>query len=438
MKFGGTSIGTPERMHNVAKLIDNSERKIVILSALSGTTDALEELVNTLYQSEIKKASEIVEKLEAHYIDFIDRLYAEDKYKTNAKSLFLRQLAPIKSIVGSGAINSIEKRVILAQGELISTQLFYFYLKEQGISATQILALDFMRLGKRKEPNIEYIERLLNEKLDSYPNETTFITQGYICRSYTGEIDNLKRGGSDYSASLMGSVVKADEVQIWTDIDGMHNNDPRFVEGTYPISELSFETASELAYFGAKILHPSAILPVQEADIPMRLKNSLNPEAKGTYIASSVEEPQGIQAIAAKDGITALKIKSTRMLMAYGFLRKIFDVFERNRTPIDVITTSEVAVSLTIDNTKFLEQILEGLERFGTIEVDENLSIICIVGNFVVDQQGLAAEVFNSLKEIPIRMISFGGSKHNISILVSTEDKEKALNLLNEGLFANS
>ncbi|MEQ8809759.1 MAG: aspartate kinase, partial [Imperialibacter sp.] len=320
------------------------------------------------------------------------------------------------------------------QGEIISTSLFYEYLNEIKVPAVFLSALDFMYLKDNGEPDLDLISEKLRKILAGIDDKSVIVTQGYICRNSSGGVDNLKRGGSDYTATLIGAAIKAEEVQIWTDIDGMHNNDPRIVENTMPIAELSFEEAGELAYFGAKILHPTCILPAQQKNVPVRLKNTLNPAARGTLITSN-KNPDAIKAIAVKDGITAIKIKSTRMILAYGFLRKIFEVFEKYQTSIDMITTSEVAVSLTIDEPTYLNEIIEELKPYGTIEVDKNQSIVCIVGDFVADKKGVGKDIFASLEDIPVRMISYGGSKNNISLLIDTIYKTEALKVLNKGLF---
>ncbi len=327
-----------------------------------------------------------------------------------------------------------EERAILAQGELISTALFQLYLQEQKIDSVLLPALNFMRIDTNGEPDNYYIKENLQRELEKFSDNNLFITQGYICRNLYGEIDNLKRGGSDYTASLIGVAVNAEEIQIWTDISGFHNNDPRYVENTFPIEQLSFDEVAELAYFGAKILHPSSILPAKVADIPVRLKNTMKPKDSGTLISSEANG-KGIKAVAAKDGITAIKIKSGRMLLAYGFLRKVFEVFERFKTPIDMITTSEVAVSITIDDTTFLKEIIEELNFYGAVEVDTEQSIICVVGENLIDQKGIIHKALETLKNINIRMISYGGSRHSISILVSATVKKETLNSLN-GIFS--
>jgi len=433
MKFGGTSVGSPQRMHALIGLINDGEPKIVVLSAMSGTTNALVDISQALYRKENDKAGELIGALYAKYQGVVDELYATEVSKQKATELIATHFDYLQSFTRDlFTIN--EERAVLAQGELISTALFQFLLEEKGISSVLLPALNFMRLNANSEPDMEYISENLKLELSKYPGSELFITQGYISRNDFGEIDNLKRGGSDYTATIVGAAINANEIQIWTDIDGMHNNDPRVVNNTYPIARLTFDEAAELAYFGAKILHPTCILPAKDQNIPVRLLNTMQPEATGTLI-SSENQAEGFRAVAAKDGITAINIKSGRMLMAYGFLRAVFEVFERYRKPIDMITTSEVAVSVTIDNTDDLDNIVEELKEFGTVNVDTELSIVSIVGLFPAAKPGYAGAIFDSLRNIPIRMISYGGSENNISILVDTNLKNKTLLTLNKGLF---
>ena len=433
MKFGGTSVGSPERMHALIGLINDGEPKIVVLSAMSGTTNALVEISQALYQKEHEKAGLLIDTLKSKYFVVIEELYKTELSLQKAKELISTHFEYLQSFTRDlFTIN--EERAVLAQGELISTALFQFLLEEKGIPSVLLPALNFMRMTANFEPDMAYITDNLKVELSKYPNDSMFITQGYISRNDFGEIDNLKRGGSDYTATIVGAAVKADEIQIWTDIDGMHNNDPRIVNKTFAISKLNFDEAAELAYFGAKILHPTCILPAKDQNIPVRLLNTMQPDAPGTLI-SSENQGEGFRAVAAKDGITAINIKSGRMLMAYGFLRAVFEVFERFRKPIDMITTSEVAVSVTIDNTDELETIIEELNTFGTVNVDSNLSIVSIVGLFPAVKPGYAGAIFDSLRNIPVRMISYGGSENNISILVDTDLKKETLLALNKGLF---
>lgn len=434
-KFGGTSVGKPERMKSIAQLIDGEDNKVVVLSALSGVTNALVRICEASQQKSPKTAAEEIDALKKHHLNFIEELYNNPESLKKAFEYINEQFALVSTLSLSEKFGDKEEKIILAQGELLSTFIFYTYLEEIGLSAALISALDFMKINAQEEPVLKYIEHNLMEALGRNPGKKLYITQGYICRNAIGDIDNLKRGGSDYTASLLGAALRAEEIQIWTDIDGMHNNDPRFVEGTFSIAELSFDEAAELAYFGAKILHPATIHPAKQYNIPVKLLNTMKPEARGTTICNSNDSHGSIKSIAAKDGIIAIKIKSSRMLMAYGFLRRVFEVFEKYKTPIDMITTSEVAVSLTIDNLTHLDEIVMELQDFGTVEVDKDMSIVCVVGDFVSEKQDMSFKVFEALKKIPIRMISFGGSRHNISLLISTPYKKEALNLLNERLF---
>jgi aspartate kinase len=433
LKFGGTSVGSAERMKSVAELINSPGKKIVVLSAMSGTTDHLVKISQALLKKENHNAIKLISDLEPRYRKTVQELYTTPEYVHKGNELITEHFAFLLSFT-QDMFTPNEEKTILAEGELLSTALFQYYLEEQKIASVLLPALNFMRIDNEGEPDLTYIEEHLNKELARHPHGTLFITQGYICRNPFGQVDNLKRGGSDYTASLVGAAVYASEIQIWTDIDGMHNNDPRYVQGTYPIAELSFDEAAELAYFGAKILHPACILPAQKRKVPVRLLNTMQPKAKGTLI-SETAEGHNIKAVAAKDNIIVIKIKSARMLMAYGFLRSVFEVFERYKTPIDMITTSEVAVSLTIDMNDHLDAIIEELERFGTVDVEINQTIICIVGDFLADKHGYALNIFEALKDIPLRMISYGGSKNNISVLIHGNDKKKALLALNEGVF---
>ena len=434
LKFGGTSVGKPERMKKIANLVlATPGKKIVVLSALSGTTNALVSIGDNLTARQAAKAEEEIVALEKHYHAFIRELFESEAFHAIGQEIVSRYFILIR-LLAAGQFDSKSYRELLAQGELISTELFYQHLQERKISSRLLPALHFMSIDENEEPELEKISARLKPLVNSLNNIEIIITQGYICRNHRNEIDNLKRGGSDYTASLIGAAIQADEIQIWTDIDGMHNNDPRIVKKTVPISELTFDEASELAYFGAKILHPSTIVPAQKYNVPVRLKNTMDESAAGTIITGKGTEGS-FKAIAAKDGITAIKIKSSRMLMAYGFLRRVFEVFENHKTPIDMITTSEIAVSLTIDNNSSLPSIETELKKFGSIEVDNDQTIICIVGNRIMDHKGVLKKVFESLAEIPVRMVSCGGSANNVSILVDRQYKEKALNLLNEGLF---
>jgi aspartate kinase len=435
LKFGGTSVGTAERMRAVAGLIQApTGPRIVVLSAMSGTTNALVNIAKLLYEGDTTAGTLQIEVLRQHYHIVVRELLPEDDLVAEGLKLVDESFKSIFNLTRQ-PLSLAGEKVILAQGELLSTRLFHLYLtRVRGEQAVLLPALEFMRLDADEEPDAAYIREHLAQQLAQHPGTELFITQGYICRNPQGHIDNLKRGGSDYSASLIGAAAGAAEIQIWTDIDGLHNNDPRVVKGTYPIRELSFDEAAELAYFGAKILHPSSVLPAREHGITVRLLNTMQPEAPGTLISARTGD-EAIKAVAAKDGLTAIRIKSSRMLLAYGFLRSIFDVFERFRTPIDMVTTSEVAVSLTIDDAGRLPEIVEELRRFGSVEVDTDLTIICLVGNLVQEQHGAAGQVFDTLRDVPLRMISYGGSPNNISILINTVDKQRALLALNEGLF---
>tara|TARA_Y100000589_G_scaffold312141_1_gene332169 strand:+ start:9145 stop:10455 length:1311 start_codon:yes stop_codon:yes gene_type:complete len=432
-KFGGTSVGSAERIKNVAELAtSDSKPTIVVLSAMAGTTNSLVEICNYLHNHNIESATECINNLEKSYIKVVEELFSTSEFSEKGTQLIKNHFDYLRSFTLS-VFSHKEEKAILAQGELISSSLLHLYLNEKGIQNTLLHALNFMRINEDLEPNYPFIVENLKHEINQNSSEI-YITQGYICRNAYGEIDNLQRGGSDYSASIIGAALNAEEIQIWTDIDGIHNNDPRYIKNTRPLDYLSFDEAAELAYFGAKILHPASVTPAKVANIPVRLKNTLQPEAKGTLI-SNITIQKGIKAIAAKDNITVIKIKSGRMLLAYGFLRKVFEVFETYKTSIDMITTSEVAISLTIDNTTYLNNIIEDLRKFGHVEVDSDMSIICIVGDFITDSKGYGSKIFNALKDIPIRMISYGGSKHNISLLIKTDDKIKALKSLNSELF---
>lgn len=437
LKFGGTSVGKPERMKKIADLLMATPgKKIVVLSALSGTTNSLVKIGEHLMDGSPGGAEREITSLEKHYGIFVRELFSSESYKAIGHEIVSRYFSLFR-LLAAGKFDDRSLRELLAQGELISTELFYHHLQERKIPSRLLPALHFMSIDENQEPELEKISERLGPLIQTLGNVDLLVTQGYICRNHRNEIDNLKRGGSDYTASLIGAAIKASEVQIWTDIDGMHNNDPRIVRKTFPIAELTFDEASELAYFGAKILHPSTIVPAQKYSVPVRLKNTMDEKAPGTIISDKGTRGE-FKAIAAKDGITAIRIKSSRMLLAYGFLRRVFEVFEKFRTPIDVVSTSEVAVSVTIDDNQFLPQIEEELRGFGSIEVDNNQSIICIVGNGLSEKQGVLKQVFQALDSIPVRMVSFGGSNNNITLVLATANKDKALNLLNEGLFGLS
>ena len=435
-KFGGTSVGKPERMHSIRNLItEDSTRKIVVLSALSGTTNALISIGESLKANNDAEATQKIEELYAHYETFIKELYKTPAGYAEGKAIIDKEFSFIRSLVSIKPFSVKQEKEIVAEGELLSTQMFEAYLREEGVNAVLLPALDFMLIDADNEPVLKFTEEKLSSILSQLEDKQVFITQGFICRNPRGEVDNLKRGGSDYTASLIGGAIVADEVQIWTDIDGMHNNDPRIVKKTFPIRELTFEEAAELAYFGAKILHPSTITPAKLKGVPVRLKNTMEPSAYGTLIADKTSDRE-IKAIAAKDNLTAIYIHSTRMLNAYGFLRKVFEVFEKYKTPVDMITTSEVSVSVTIDNDEHLEEIIAELRQFADLEeCDNDQTIVCIVGNFSADKEGIALKVLDAMKNIPIRMISYGASEHNISLLIHGKHKAEALNALNERCF---
>lgn len=434
MKFGGTSVGKPERMRQVSQLITkDGEPTITVLSALSGTTNSLVEIGNSIASGEREKAQEQIQKLEAHYQSFVRDLVKSEKSLAKAKAIVAEHFEFLTIILKISFSEALSKD-ILAQGELLSTKLFSVFLEENGVDHVLLPALEFMSIDSHDEPVVNSIKTKLGHLLQQHRDKKLFITQGYICRNSRGEVDNLKRGGSDYSASLIAAAVSASVCEIWTDIDGMHNNDPRVVKKTLPIEQLSFEEAAELAYFGAKILHPASIWPAQFYKVPVKLLNTMQPEAKGTLITEEAGSV-GVKAVAAKDGIIAINIKSSRMLLAYGFLRKIFEVFEKYRTPIDMITTSEVAVSVTIDNSADLKQIVKELEPFGVIEVEENQSIVSIVGNEIAQTPDVLSKLFDAMIPVPVRMVSYGGSKHNVSLLIPSANKTQTLQLLNKGLF---
>lgn len=434
MKFGGTSVGKPQRMHQVAELItSDAESKIVVLSAVSGTTNALVEIGGLLSANKKEEAKQKIDALENQYQQFVRELVRQPEALQKAENI-LKEHFEFLNIILKISFNEALNKDILAQGELLSTKLFSVYLTEQGIAHELLPALEFMSIDANDEPQVEVIREKLTKILKQHAGQTLFITQGYICRNARGEVDNLKRGGSDYSASLMAAAINASVCEIWTDISGMHNNDPRIVNKTIPIEQLSFDEAAELAYFGAKILHPASIWPAQQYKVPVKLLNTMEPSAKGTLIAEEATV-KGVKAVAAKDGIIAINIKSSRMLLAYGFLRKVFEVFEKYRTPIDMITTSEVAVSLTIDSDAALPQIIRELETFSTVAIDKNQTIVSIVGNEIAAQPDTLKKVFDSLSNINVRMVSYGGSVHNISVLVTGEQKKQVLQQLNSGLF---
>ncbi len=435
LKFGGTSVGSAERIRHVADLVAPRGRNIIVLSAMSGTTNTLVEIAGYLYKRNINGAKETINMLESKYLKTISQLYDKHESRERALKEIKACFNYIRSFTSRDSFGENEEKIILAQGEMMSVAMMTILLNERGIYAEQLPALDFMKTGQNSEPDVQHIQMHLQALLDKYMDADIFVTQGFICRNSTGEIDNLQRGGSDYTASLIGAAIEAEEIEIWTDIDGMHNNDPRFVENTKPVGELHYEEAAELAYFGAKILHPTCVLPAKVNNIPVRLLNTMEPEAHGTLIYNNITDPC-IKAVAAKDDVVAIKIKSSRMLLAYGFLTKVFQTFEKYKTPIDMIATSEVGVSLTIDSARFLPEIVDELKKFGTVTVDNDMVIICVVGNMDWTNTGYEARAVQALDDIPVRMISYGGSNYNISFLIRKEDKIKALNRLSECLFS--
>lgn len=433
LKFGGTSVGSAQRMKDVANLITDGEQKIVVLSAMSGTTNTLVEISDYLYKKNPDGANEVINTLENKYRKHVDELYTTEEYKRKTLDFIKEEFNFIRSYT-KDLFTLFEEKVILAQGEIISTNMVTNYLLERGVNVVLLSALDFMRTDKNAEPDAVYIKEKLAAQIEKHPNADIYITQGFICRNAYGEVDNLQRGGSDYTASLLGAAINASEIQIWTDIDGMHDNDPRVVEKTSPVRQLLFEEAAELAYFGAKILHPTCIQPAKYANIPVRLLNTMEPQAPGTLISNETEHGK-IKAVAAKDNITAIKIKSGRMLLAYGFLRKVFEIFESYQTPIDMICTSEVGVSMSIDNKKHLNEILDELKKYGTVTVDDDMCIICVVGDLAWENVGFESLAMKAMKDIPVRMVSYGGSNYNISFLIKETDKKRALQALSDTLF---
>ena len=434
MKFGGTSVGSPERMKGVASLVTESgEPTFIVLSAMSGTTNSLVEISDYLYKKNPEGANEVINNLEKKYMQHVEDLYSTDEMKKTTREFLQGEFNYLRSFT-KDLFTSFEEKSIVAQGEIMSTNMVVNYLKEQGVKAVLLSALDFMRTDKNAEPDPQYIKEKLAAIMEDNQGYQIYITQGFICRNAYGEVDNLQRGGSDYTASLIGAALPADEIQIWTDIDGMHNNDPRVVEHTEAVRQLNFEEAAELAYFGAKILHPTCVQPAKYAGIPVRLKNTMDPKADGTIIDNVIVRGK-IKAVAAKDNITAIKIKSSRMLLATGFLRKVFEIFESYQTPIDMIATSEVGVSMSIDNAAHLNDIVNELKKYGTVTVDSDMCIICVVGDLDWSNVGFETIATDAMKNIPVRMISYGGSNYNISFLIRERDKKQALQNLSNVLF---
>ncbi len=436
MKFGGTSVGTPSRMKEVTELVTKSgEPTFVVLSAMAGTTNSLVEISDYLYKKNPDGANEIINQLERKYMQHIEELYTTNEMKQQTREFLQGEMNYLRSFTKE-LFTSFEEKSIIAQGEMMSTNMVVNYMKERGIKAVLLNALDFMRTDKNSEPDPAYIKEKLSAIMEKNEGQQIYITQGFICRNAYGEIDNLQRGGSDYTASLVGAALNAEEIQIWTDIDGMHNNDPRVVDKTAPVHQLHFEEAAELAYFGAKILHPTCVQPAKYAGIPVRLLNTMQPDAEGTTISNQTEYGK-IKAVAAKDNIIAIKIKSSRMLLATGFLRKVFEIFESYQTPIDMVCTSEVAVSMSIDNSAHLGEIVDELKKYGTVTVDTGMCVVCVVGDLDWSNIGFETQVLEAMKSIPVRMISYGGSNYNISFLIREEDKKRALQSLSDTLFNN-
>lgn len=434
MKFGGTSVGSPERMKGVASLVTESgEPTFIVLSAMSGTTNSLVEISDYLYKKNPEGANEVINNLEKKYMQHVEELYSTEEMKNTTREFLQGEFNYLRSFT-KDLFTSFEEKSIVAQGEMMSTNMVVNYLKEQGVKAVLLSALDFMRTDKNAEPDPQYIKEKLAAIMEQNQGYQIYITQGFICRNAYGEVDNLQRGGSDYTASLIGAALPAEEIQIWTDIDGMHNNDPRIVEHTEAVRQLNFEEAAELAYFGAKILHPTCVQPAKYAGIPVRLKNTMDPKADGTIIDNVIVRGK-IKAVAAKDNITAIKIKSSRMLLATGFLRKVFEIFESYQTPIDMIATSEVGVSMSIDNDSHLNDIVNELKKYGTVTVDSDMCIICVVGDLDWSNVGFETIATDAMKNIPVRMISYGGSNYNISFLIREKDKKQALQNLSNVLF---
>lgn len=433
LKFGGTSVGSAERIRKVAGIVTGKGKNIVVLSAMAGTTNTLVEISDYLYKKNVNGAHDIANALELKYLETIDSLYDKESTKTAATAAIKERFDYLRSLAKAD-FTVLEEREILAQGEMMSTAMMHLYLQENGVESVLLPALEYMRTDSNGEPDTAFLKARLSEMLDEHRDAEIYITQGYICKNAYGETDNLQRGGSDYSASLIGAAVGAEEIEIWTDIDGMHNNDPRYVENTRPVERLNFEEAAELAYFGAKILHPTCVQPAKLNNIPVRLLSTLDPSAKGTLIDNMAAD-RTIKAVAAKDGITAIRVKSSRMLLAYGFMSKVFEIFEAHKTPIDMVTVSEVGVSVTVDNERNLESIIAELRKFGTVTIDRDMVIICVVGDLDWRNRGFEAKALAALKDIPVRMISYGGSNCNISFLIRKEDKVAALEKLSEELF---
>ncbi len=433
MKFGGTSVGTPQRMKEVARLVQKNDQSIVVLSAMSGTTNTLLEIADYYAKGNKDSAAAMICRLRTKYMEHVRELYSTEEVKAKTSDFLEDIFAQLMNYGKDPYTPQVEKEIV-SKGEIMSTNMMTNYFNEQGVKTVMLNAFDYMKIDEDKEPSLSYITSHITPLLEANRDAQYFITQGFICLNHNGEVDNLQRGGSDYTASLIGAAIRAEEIEIWTDIDGMHNNDPRFVENTQPVHQLHFEEAAELAYFGAKILHPTCVLPAKAAGVPVKLLNTMDPDAEGTIINSRLRH-NDIKAVAAKDNITAIKIVSSRMLLQTGFLRRVFEIFETYHTSIDMVTTSEVGVSMSIDNTDHLGNIVAELKKYGTVEVDRNMCIICVVGDLRPANTGFESKITNALREVPIRMISFGGSNHNISVLISEKDKQTALQALSKEIF---
>lgn len=433
LKFGSAAIGSVDKIQAVASIVEKEKNNIIVLSSIKGTAETLAEISKYLYNKNQEGAFELINQLDDTYTSLISDLFETEEYRVKALKFIRWRIDYIRSF-SKDLFTLFEERIVMSQGELISTDIFSFYFSERGTKAITIPALDFVRTDKNSVPDQDFLKEQLGPLLNVSEDVDLFMTQGYICRNVYGEIDDLRKGGSDYTASLIGSSLKLEEIQIWADVDVMQNNDSRYIKGTKAIRKLNFDEAAELTYFGEKILHPSSILPAKIANVPVRLKNTMNPDAEGTLISNDTD-PGVIKAVAAKEGITVIQVRSAKMLLAHGFLRRILEVFDDYQTPIDMLTTSEVGVSITIDDARRLRDITDDLKKYGTVSVDEDMAIVCVIGDLNWLNIGFESQIADALKDIPIRMISYGGSNYNMSFLVRKKDKEKSLNLLNNKLF---
>jgi len=433
LKFGGTSVGSPESLVRVKEIVYSQKgATFVVLSAMSGVTNELLQVLDAIKDSDSQKLEALTQVIADKHYHLIHAVLQEESLQQQAIQHVDDVLQRLQGFLQVPEAHNLYSE-ILTLGELMSTKIFSIVLHQDGVANTWLNATDFMHIDHDDNPSIGPIRTQLEAVLNAHKKTEVYITQGFLCLDKEGDVSNLKRGGSDYSATLIGAAIAAEEVQIWTDIDGFHNNDPRCVEHTKPIAQLTYDEAAELAYFGAKILHPKTVSPVRAQGIPVFLKNTFEPESFGTLISDQATT-KGLKAIAAKDGIIAINIKSNQMLMAYGFLRKIFEVFEKYETPIDMITTSEIAVSLTIDDATNLDKITSEIGTYAHVIIEHQQTIISIVGDSLMSQNN-ANQIFSVLKEIPVRMISYGGSTNNISILVNTDHKIQALRSLHATLF---